>query len=428
MATRRLENIPTGFIDYGAAGQGLLTGIQQGRNMLIQEEERQRRLDETENQRIAVADQIYRANQADVERFGKDLTTQEKLKFTNQFDEIIGMNRGIQDFLLKGGKPNSPEYRALQDNMEKRKKTVQMNIEALKEVKDSMSQAAALQKSGFEGFDNDVIRLNQSYNQILNGQYIPSTDIPNKTTITQNAYLAPSKVIESYVPKISMSIQDHVVKDSKNKIIRTEKKQIPVYTDLETSAYDIMNAPAVQSSGVLNNFIESKKLNNDGIKPQYQARYDLYKMYMKEIDKPAKDIKEFEPQDYAMMELLARKYKPAPDQTEKFYQEKQGGGGSGSSTAVKTAEMQQMINDLFSGNPKKSNAVLDKLKGALKSKNWNINLAGGNVSAKSSGNEYDPNPKEYSFGLIKNDENVATAKAMINAYFGTIGSAGVKVK
>jgi len=40
--SRRLEVIPTGYIDYGAAAQKFMTGFQQGRAMLMQEEERQR--------------------------------------------------------------------------------------------------------------------------------------------------------------------------------------------------------------------------------------------------------------------------------------------------------------------------------------------------------------------------------------------------
>jgi hypothetical protein len=424
--SRRLENIPTGFIDYGAAGRSLMEGIQMGRNIVLQEEERQRKLQELENQRASVANTIYRQNQADIERWGSDLSTSEKKAFSTQFDDVMKINRQMQDFILKGGKVNSDGYIALQDLMEKQKKNILMNVGALKEVKDTMSQLVTLQKSKYQGFDDDITVLQNAYNNIIAGKYVPSIDLPTKTSVTQKAYVAPSVVFESYVPKIAVVQQEHVVKDANKKIIRTEKKQIPSYTDLETLSYDSVNAPAVNSSGIMKEFMEFKNLNKDQVKPEYQSRYDLYKMYMKEVGKDAKAIKDFEAVDFSMMELIARRYKPAPDEAERFYKEPK--GSSGSLSAKDAGIMDEMLTDIFSGDAKRAKAVIDKLTGALNSKGWKIGFNGKNVTAEKSPDEWDPAKTTYGFDLLDNDKNRATAKAMINAYFSAIGRAGRMTK
>lgn len=425
--SRRLENIPTGFVDYGAAGKGLMEGFQAGRNIALQEEERRRRQQEIENQRATLANNIYRQTQADLERFGNDLTTPEKLAFTKQFEDIVKDNRTLQEFVLKGGKVGSPEYNALQDTMIKKQKNVLMNIGALKEIKDSMNQIVTLQKSKFEGFDDEGVRLKTAYDAILKGgEYVPSIDIPKKTDITGKAYVAPSVVFESVIPKVSVNQIDHVVRDNNKKIIRTEKKQVPVFTDLQTTAYDVINGPAVNSSGVMKNFIEFKNLNKDAVKPEYSARYDLYKMYMNEIKQAPKEIKDFEPVDYSMMEIISRKYKPAPDESEKFERTKI--GGTGTQSAKDAALMQQMLDDLFSGNATKSKAVMDKITGGLSTRGWDIGFTGKNVKAQKNPDEWDTSGLTYSFDLNPTNKNKSTAMAMIQSYFTTIGSAGRKQK
>lgn len=425
--SRRLENIPTGYVDYGAAGKGLLEGFQYGRNIAMQEEERRRKQQELENQRAILANNIYRQTQADVERYGNDLTTPEKLAFTSQFEDIMKENRNLQEFVLKGGKVNSPEYNALQDTMLKKQKNLLMNVGALKEIKDSMTQIVSLQKSKYEGFDDDAVQLKTAYDAILkNGQYVPSINIPKKADITGKAYVAPSVVFESLVPKVSVNQVDHVVRDSNKKIIRTEKKQIPVFTDLETTAYDVINAPAVNSSGVMKEFMNFKQLNKESVTPTYKARYDLYKMYMNEIKQTPKEIKDFEPVDYSMMELISRKYKPAPDESEKFYNQKTGGAGSQSNKDA--ALMQQMLKDLFSGDAKKAKSVMDKITGGLSTRGWSVGYTGKNVKAEKSPDEWDTDGLKYSFDLSPTDQNKSTAMAMIQSYFTTIGSAGRKQK
>jgi hypothetical protein len=423
--SRRLEVIPTGYIDYGAAAQKFMTGFQQGRAMLMQEEERQRRLQELENQRASIANTIFRQHQADVERFGTDLSTSEKQAFTAQFDGIMEANRGVQDFLLKGGKVNSSEYIALQDGIEKQKKDLQMRIGALKEIKDGMSQIVTLEKSKYEGFGGDKTTLMDMYNRVLKGSYIPSIDIPSKTSITQKAFVAPGVIYESYIPKISVNQQDHVVKDSNKKIIRTEKKQIPVYSDLETVAYDAVNAPSVNSSGVMRDFNNFKTLNKDGLTKDYQTRYDLYKMYMKDSNKPEKEIKDFQPVDYVMMEMIARKYKPAPDEAERFYKESSGRGGGGSVSAKQAEEMSQMISDYFSGDEEKRNSVVNKISGALNTKGWDMSFKNNYFDAVKGADEWNKKGLTYQIGTSYNDTNKSKLMAVIKAYFSAIGSAGV---
>lgn len=422
--SRRLDIIQTGFVDYGAAAEKFLEGFQRGRNIVQQEEERQRRIQETENQRVALANNIYKQHQADVERYGSDLTTLEKQSFVNQFDAITQANREMQQFLLKGGRVNSPEYITFQDGIDKLKKNLQMNVGALKEVKDAMAQGVSLQKGKYDGYEDDMTKLQEAYNKILQGTYVASSDLPNKTSMTQKAYIAPSVVIEAYVPKISANQFDHVVKDTKNKIIKTEKKQVPVYSDLETVAYDAINAPAVNSAGIMRNYNQFKIDNKDVISPAYKTRYDLYSMYMKEVKQTPKSPADFEPQDYVMMELIARRYKPAPDEQERFYKEAQPrvGRGGGSQSSADAAKMAGYLSNIFSGDDKKASGTINVLKSALAAQGWTVVKSGSTVKA-TKGDEWG---SSYTFNLTDNAENRAAATAMINDYFTAIGSAGRK--
>lgn len=426
MATRRLEVIPTGYIDYGAAAKSFMSGVQQGRAILMQEEERQRREQELENQRASVANTIFRQHQADLERFGTDLSTAEKQAFTAQFDAIMQSNRGLQDFILKGGKVNSSEYIALQDGIEKQKKDIQMRIGALKEVKDGMSQIVTLQKSKYEGFEPELSTLENAYKSILNGNYIPSIDIPNKTSITQKAFIAPSVTYESYMSKIEPNKLSHVVKEGGK--IRTETKLVPEYSQIEGAAFDAVNAPSVISSGVIRDFRKFQDLSKNGIAKEYETRYDLYKMYMKETNKVAKDIKDFQPVDYVMMELISRRYKPAPDQSERFYKESTGRGGGGSISAQQAGVMNQMIADYFSGDVKKRTSVVNKLSGGLKTKGWAMGFKNNSFDASKGADEWNDKGINYKIGINDNDENRSALMAVIKAYFSTIGTAGVMQK
>lgn len=426
--SRRLENIPTGFVDYGAAGKGLLEGFQYGRNIALQEEERRRKQQELENQRATIANNIYNKFQSDLEQYGKQLTTEEKVAFNSQFDEIMKMNRDLRKFAQEGGKINSPEFTVMQDNIEKKKDSLLMKIGAVKEIKDSLAQAMSLQKSKMMGFDDDIVSLTDSYNRILtDGTYVPSTSIPRKDQITAKAYYSPSVVFESKVVKIGVNQFDHVVKDIKNKIIRTEKKIVPVYTDLETQANDAINGPASDSAGVIMSYNKFKQLNQNGVNPEYENRYNLYKLYMNEVGQPVKDIKDFEPLDYAKMELIPRKYIPAPNQTEKFYKDAKG-SGTGTQSAKDAALMASLLSDMFGKDATARSKTISKITGALKAKGFFVKTSGNNISVEKPAKSPFDDPISYSFDLIDNPENRGTATTFINNYFTAIGSAGRKQK
>ena len=435
--SRRLENIQTGFVDYGAAGKGLLEGFQYGRNIALQEEERRRKQQELENQRATIANNIYNKFQSDLEQYGKQLTTEEKVAFNNQFDEIMKMNRDLRKFAQEGGKINSPEFTVMQDNIEKKKDSLLMKIGAVKEIKDSLAQAMSLQKSKMMGFDDDIVSLTDSYNRILtDGTYVPSTSIPRKDQITAKAYYSPSVVFESKIVKIGVNQFDHVVKDTKNKIIRTEKKIVPVYTDLETQANDAINGPASDSAGVIMSYNKFKQLNQNGVNPEYENRYNLYKLYMNEVGQPVKDIKDFEPLDYAKMELIPRKYIPAPNQTERFY--KEGKAGTVSMSKQQSAMANQVVEDFFSGDNTKRTSVINKLKGGLGPAGFQINtkIVGTNQKDPATFNKVIPAigffkaadnifpERKYTISFERNDDSESAIRTIINDYITQQGKAG----
>ena len=418
--SRRLEVIPTGFIDYGKFGESFMAGIQQGRNIVLQEEERQRRIKEQENQRLSVANQIYRQNQADLERFGTDLTTGEKVKFTSKFDEIMNMNRELQTWISKGGKVGSPEYNVLQDNIEKSKKNLQMNIGALKEVKSSLSELVALQKNKYIVDEKQLINLQKSYVDILNGTYVPSVDLPNKQSIVQSAYISPNAIYESVVPKIGTTESQKSYKKG-NEVI-TEKSRVPNYIEVETAAIDLVNRSPVESSGIIKDFEKFKAVSESDL-GDFKNRYDLYSVYMKEVGKTPKAAKDILPSDFALMEIISRSYKPDPNVFSR-YAKPSGGGGRGKPTSTQqdAAKMNSMVDNLFSGDAGKVKKIVSQLSGGLKIKGFTISSSGNTLSVKKGKNDEWGEPMNISIPLDGSEESKSAAMSIINTYFSAIGA------
>lgn len=416
--SRRLEVIPTGFIDYGKAGESFMAGLQQGRNIMLQEEERQRRLKEQENQRLMAANQLYRQNQADLERFGTDLTTAEKLKFTSQFDGIMNMNRELQSWVAKGGKVGSPEYNALQDNIEKSKKNLQMNIGALKEVKGGINELVSLQKNKYIVDENQMAQLQKSYNDILNGNYVPSIDLPNKQSIVQSAYISPNAIYESVVPKIKPSEKQKSYKKG-NQII-TEKSMVPSYFEVETLGIDLVNRSPVESAGIIKDYNKFKSQPETNL-GDFKNRYDLYSMYMKDVDKQPKQPKDMTPADYAIMEIISRSYKPDPNVFSRYSEPKKTTGGKPTQSEKDAEKMIGMVDVIFGKDAKKSATAISELQGGLKIKGFKISKSGNNLTVKKSKDEFS-DVIDISIPLDGSEGSRAALKSVINTYFSAIGA------
>ena len=417
--SRRLEVIPTGFIDYGKAGESFMAGIQQGRNIMMQEEERQRRLREQENQRLMAANQLYRQNQADLERFGTDLTTAEKLKFTSQFDGIMNMNREMQSWIAKGGKVGSPEYNALQDNIEKSKKNLQMNIGALKEVKGGMNELISLQKNKYIVDENQMTQLQKSYNDILNGNYVPSIDLPNKQSIVQSAYISPNAIYESVVPKIKPAEKQKSYKRGKE--IITEKSMVPSYFEVETLGIDLVNRSPVESAGIIKDYNKFKSQPETNL-GDFKNRYELYSMYMKDVDKQPKQPKEMTPADYAIMEIISRSYKPDPNVFSRYSEPKKTTGGKLTQKEEKALVTNSMLTDLFSGDTKKSDDAIDELQGALQLDGYSITKSGNNLTVVKAKDAFDPKGVNITIPLEKNNKkSEATLRTLLKKYMTATG-------
>lgn len=417
--SRRLEVIPTGFIDYGKFGESFMAGIQQGRNIVLQEEERQRRIQDQENQRLSAANQIYRQNQSDLERFGTDLSTSEKLKFTSQFDGIMNMNREMQSWIAKGGKVGSPEYNALQDNIEKQKKNLQMNIGALKEVKGGLNELISLQKNKYIVDDSQVMRLQQSYNDIINGKYVPSTELPNKQTIVQSAYISPNAIYESVVPKIQSTEKQSSYKRGKEVI--TEKSRVPNYFEVESAGIDLVNRSPVESAGIVKDYNKFKSAADTDL-GDFKNRYDLYSMYMKDVDKTPKQAKDMTPSDYAMMEIISRSYKPDPSIFSKYTEPKKVTGGKPTQAEQKAKITESIADDVFSTDASKSNDAISQIQGALELGGYSISKSGNTLNVFKGKDIYDPNGLDIKIPLDKNNKkSVSTLKTLIKKYITATG-------
>ena len=417
--SRRLEVIPTGFIDYGKFGESFMAGIQQGRNIVLQEEERQRRIQDQENQRLSAANQIYRQNQSDLERFGTDLSTSEKLKFTSQFDGIMNMNREMQSWIAKGGKVGSPEYNALQDNIEKQKKNLQMNIGALKEVKGGLNELISLQKNKYIVDDSQVMRLQQSYNDIINGKYVPSTELPNKQTIVQSAYISPNAIYESVVPKIQSTEKQSSYK--KGKEVITEKSRVPNYFEVESAGIDLVNRSPVESAGIVKDYGKFKSAADTDL-GDFKNRYDLYSMYMKDVDKTPKQAKDMTPSDYAMMEIISRSYKPDPNIFSRYTEPKKATGGKPTQAEQKTKITESIADDVFSTDANKSNDAISQIQGALELGGYSISKSGNTLNVFKGKDIYDPNGLDIKIPLDKNNKkSVSTLKTLIKKYITATG-------
>jgi hypothetical protein len=416
--SRRLEVIPTGFIDYGKAAQSFMGGVQQGMNLVAQEEERQRRIREVEEQRFSLANQVYRQNQADLERFGTDLTTAEKLKFTNQFDNVMSMNRELQSWISSGGKVGSPEYNALQDNIEKSKKSLQMNIGNLKEVKSALSEVNALQKNKFLVDPNQVSQLNLAYTQILDGKYVPSIDLPNKQTIVGSSYISPNAIYESVIPKIQYTEKNKVFKDGK--VIKTYKQKTPNYFELETASLDLVNRSPVESAGIIKDFQAFKEASKSDL-GDFKNRYALYSMYMKEEGKTPKTPTEFTPSDFSMMELVSRSYKPSADEFQRYGGTKTSGGKKATQGEMDASKMGVLLDDVFGSDETKRSEALSEISGGLELQGFKISVKDGSISVVKSKDEY-TDGINMKIPLNGGKKSKSAMQSVINKYFAAIGA------
>jgi hypothetical protein len=320
----------------------------------------------------------------------------------------------------------SPEYAALQDVFFKKQKTLQMSVGAIKEIKSAQSQAAALLSQGYVLDQDYLTSLDANYNKVLGGEYIPSTDIVSKDKLTMSAYRPAATILKAYAPQIKSytESEETPTKDKSGKVIgkTVSQRQIPIEDNVYSLATEMVTLPPRDAAG-LNKDFQSWSTNA----PEQSNSYKIFAAWQKKLGKDIKSPDDFAPVDYAAMQLVARNYKPTDNEMSKIYSPRVGRSGGGAAGAD-AAWMKELENGIFSGDASKRASVVNKLKGGLKIKGYNVVDNGTSLTVTHPKDAYDTEGTNITVNYGGGDEDRASFQSIANAYGTAIGKAGRQQK
>lgn len=428
--SRRLETINTGYVDTSGVGQAYNQAYTQAKQLQWAEQDRQKKLQDEEDARLATGAAIYNKGLSQLEQYKGDLSTEEKVAFGDQFNSILSSYSDLQSAIAKGVKVGSAQYITMQTAIDKEKDALLMKIGALKEVNKADAQVTQNYGSGLITDPNVIKSIKDAKISLLKGTYINSMQIPKPQDVVMNSYVPAVRTINAFangIKTVPVSTEDYI--DGTKRIKKIER-QIPVYSMLETSAQDKLN-PANTDSRELTGVMKDASAFVNNPDAENSSQYQIYKLYMSDpavkSDQMYKGIKlpkDFTPSDYLMMETISRRFIPTSKEAETLV--KSSGARGAADAALGANIMNSMLGDLFGTDEAKKSAVISKLKGALTPKGWKIGADGNNVSILKTKDEY----SDGISGTIKNtgdEEDKSLAMAMIKAYLTSIGKEGKMV-
>jgi hypothetical protein len=130
--SRRLEYIPTGYVDTSKVGQAYEQSYGQANQLQQAEEERQRKLQQEEDARLATGASIYNQGYSKLELLKGDLDTEEKKAFSSQFQDILKSYSDLQSAISEGVKVGSSEYITMLNGIQEKQSNLLMTIGAKK--------------------------------------------------------------------------------------------------------------------------------------------------------------------------------------------------------------------------------------------------------------------------------------------------------
>jgi hypothetical protein len=423
--SRRLENIQTGFVDYGGAAASLNQAFVQGTKIRIEEEDRQRRIQQEEDARMAGGAQLYAGWMDEVDKMENGLDPEARAKFVERFNGVKEGYRGLQEAISKGVKVGTPQYYELYNQVNIKKKSLLEQIGLIKQLNESKNELAKVYASGSISKQDTVNALNTQREALLNGTYKPSNGLVTPEQVIMNSYSPASKTIKAIstaIPFTTSIDADYQNGEDGRKVVKTTR-YIPSFSgSIATIDNFLTNSSPRETIDI------TDKLNTwkSGEKVADSTNYKYYLAYMNTEAVKAdpqyatyggiKKPEQFTETDYALMESLPAKFKPNVKETESF----------ATSTQTKNIESEiftdKYMKEIYSGDMDRVSKALFELRGSLKTRGWKIDRTGNTVNIVKSKDEWSDAVNE-SFDL-SDPAQKTTALDLLNRMYGSIGKSG----
>lgn len=419
--SRRLENIQTGFVDYSKVGESFNQAFEQGKRIQFAEEDRQRRIQQEEDARMAGGAQLYAGWIDEVNKMENGLDQEARAKFVQKFDEVKTGYRGLQEAISKGVKVGTPQYYELYNQVNAKKKSVLDEIGLVKQLNETTDQIAKNYASGLITDPAIEKSVKDTRTAVLNGTYKPSMGLVTPQQVAMNSYKPAYSTIKSISSVLPVTISQDVdyAKDGKT-TVKTQR-YVPSLSGSISAIDSFLGNSTPRETMDITNKLNQWKSNPDASK---SSNYKYYQTYMNteavKADPMSIGIKkpeDFTETDFILMEGLPSKFRPNAKEIENLVTTSQG----------KNYDTENITNNfmtkLFSGKDKDINEVVDNISGALKSRGWSVSRSGNKVI-------YQKAKDEYSDGIIGefdlsgDDKSKANAMDFLNKYISAIGKGG----
>jgi hypothetical protein len=419
--SRRLENIQTGFVDYGKAAENLNQNFLQATKIRFESEDRQRRIQQEEDARLAAGAQLYAGWMDEVDKMENGLDQQARTKFVEKFNEVKDGYRGLQEAISKGVKVGTPEFYELYNQVSAKKKSVMDNIGIIKQLNETSNEIAKNYASGLITSPTVIQSVTNIRNAVLNGSYTSSMGMVTPQDVVQKSY----KPAPSLFKSISNSVTPRQIVDtdydSTGKKLVSVTRLIPGLSETLSavqSALDNSTQREILDVPIQMNEWKSKNPAETNQYKQYLAymNSDVAKGDARYNDVGIKTPDEFNEYDYTLMEVVANKYKPNAKEIERIAPK---GSGKGSVSKETQMKLDTMFDNIWSGDAQKRNAEIQRVTGALQTVGWKVTMNGNVMTATKGGNKLSPFAKTVTYNIDfseKNPQNVSATQAMLKDY------------
>jgi hypothetical protein len=418
--SRRLENIQTGFVDYGKAAENLNQNFLQATKIRLEEDDRQRRIQQEEDARLASGAQLYAGWMDEVDKMENGLDETSRLKLVERFNEVKAGYRGLQEAISKGVKVGTPQYYELYNQINAKKKSVLDQIGIIKQINESIDSVVKTRAAGFvvrPEIESNIKTLKES---VLNGEWKPSTGLITPQDVAMNSF----KPAQSLFNSISNSVKPREIQDveysTTGKKIKTTTRLVPGLSETLSSVQSVLDNSAQRD--ILDVPVQLNEWRSKN--PRESERYKIYLTYMNsdvaKNDERYNDIgiktpEEFNEYDYTFMEVISKKYRPNAKEIERMAPK------GGKSTISKETQMKldNMFSNLWSGDANKRDQEIDRVSGALQTNGWKITRTGTKLNAVKGADKFSPFSKTISYEIDfsqNNPKNTAATQAMLKDY------------
>lgn len=402
--SRRLENIQTGFVDYGKASEGLSQGFLQATKIRMEEEDRQRRIQQEEDARMAGGAQLYAGWMDEVNKMENGLDQEARAKFVQKFNEVKNGYRGLQEAISKGVKVGTPQYYELYNQVNAKKKSVLDEIGLVKQLNETTDQIAKNYAAGLITDPAIEKAVKDTRTAVLGGTYKPSMGLVTPQQVVMNSYKPAYSTIKSISSVLPVTISQDADYGKDGKTTVKTQRYIPSFSGSISAIDSFLGNSTPRETMDITNKLNQWKSNPDANK---SSNYKYYQTYMNTegvkadpMSMGVKNPEDFTETDFILMEGLPSKFRPNAKEIENLVTTSQ---KKNYDTEIISKDF---MGKLFSGDRAKEDEVLNSFGGALSSRGFTVKR-GIQIETKD-GLEFKPDPNGKIIQLTKASDDFDT--------------------